>query len=86
MGANIRIEGRTAIIEYAKLHAARVAAADLRAGASLFIAGLCVPQGEVTEVFGLEYIDRGYDRLIENLTGLGANLWREPVESIQKKA
>lgn len=86
MGANIRIDGRTAMIELSRLHAARVTAADLRAGASLVIAGLCVSNAEVTEVFGLEYIDRGYDRLIENLTSLGATIWREPIEKLQKKA
>ena len=86
MGARIKIDGRTAMIEYSQLHAAKVAAADLRAGASLVIAGLCVPSAEVTEVYGLEYIDRGYDHLIENLTRLGASVWREPIENLQKKA
>jgi UDP-N-acetylglucosamine 1-carboxyvinyltransferase len=84
MGARIRLEGRTAIIEESELHAATVAAADLRAGASLFIAGLTVPRPDVTEIYGLEYIDRGYDHLTENLTRLGAVVWREPVTSLQK--
>ena len=86
MGARISIEGRKALIEQSQLRAARVAAADLRAGAALFIAGMCTPLGDVTEVLGLEYIDRGYDQLIDNLTGLGAVVWREPVENFQKKA
>jgi UDP-N-acetylglucosamine 1-carboxyvinyltransferase len=85
MGANIRIEGRKAIIEQSTLRGAKVAAADLRAGAALFIAGLCTPSADVTEVYGLEYIDRGYDHLIHNLTTLGAHVWREPVENLQKK-
>lgn len=76
MGANIRVEGRSAIIEGGKLNAAKVKAADLRAGASLVIAALTVPD-EVTEITGVEYIDRGYDHLVENLTSLGAEVWRE---------
>lgn len=76
MGANIRVEGRSAIIEGTKLHAAKVKAADLRAGAALVIAALTVEDG-VTEITGVEYIDRGYERLVENLTNLGAEVWRE---------
>lgn len=76
MGANIRVEGRSAIIEGTQLHAAKVKAADLRAGAALVIAALTVEDG-VTEITGVEYIDRGYERLVENLTNLGAEIWRE---------
>ncbi|MFP4978881.1 UDP-N-acetylglucosamine 1-carboxyvinyltransferase [Paenibacillus sp. CN-4] len=76
MGAKIRVEGRSAIIEGSKLNAAKVKAADLRAGAALVIAGLTV-EGGVTEVTGVEYIDRGYDNLEENLRRLGAEVWRE---------
>lgn len=76
MGANIRIEGRSAVVERSELYAAAVNATDLRAGAALVIAGLTCKTG-VTEVSGLEYIDRGYDRLVENLQALGANVWRE---------
>lgn len=76
MGANIRVEGRSAIIEGTRLHAAKVKAADLRAGAALVVAALTVEDG-VTEITGVEYIDRGYDRLVENLTSLGAEIWRE---------
>lgn len=76
MGANIRVEGRTAIIEGGKLSAAKVKAADLRAGAALVVAALTV-QDEVTEITNVEYIDRGYDRLEENLRSLGADVWRE---------
>ncbi len=75
MGANIRIEGRSAIIEGCKLNAANVRATDLRAGAALVIAGLTVGEGQ-TEVTGVEYIDRGYDHLVENLTKLGGKVWR----------
>jgi len=76
MGAKIRVEGRSAIIEGSKLNAAKVKAADLRAGAALVIAGLTVEEG-ITEVTGVEYIDRGYDNLVINLRQLGAEVWRE---------
>ena len=76
MGANIRVEGRSAIIEGSRLHAASVRAADLRAGAALVVAGLTVSDG-VTEIGGVEYIDRGYDHLVDNLRMLGADVWRE---------
>lgn len=76
MGAKIKVEGRSAIIEGGQLSHAKVKATDLRAGAALVIAGLTVPDG-ITEVTGVEYIDRGYDNLVENLTRLGAGIWRE---------
>jgi len=76
MGANIRVEGRSAIIEGSRLNAAAVRAADLRAGAALVVAGLTVSDG-VTEISGVEYIDRGYDHLVDNLRMLGADVWRE---------
>jgi len=76
MGARIKLEGRSAVIEGSQLSAAKVRATDLRAGASLVLAGLTVPDG-VTEVSGLEYIDRGYDNLVENFSMLGARIWRE---------
>lgn len=78
MGAKIRVEGRSAVIEGGKLNAAKVQAADLRAGAALVIAGLTV-EGGVTEIEGVEYIDRGYDNLVTNLRNLGANVWRETI-------
>ncbi|PYY30233.1 UDP-N-acetylglucosamine 1-carboxyvinyltransferase [Paenibacillus illinoisensis] len=76
MGAKIRVEGRSAIIEGGALNAAKVKASDLRAGAALVIAGLTVKEG-VTEVTGVEFIDRGYDHLVTNLRLLGADVWRE---------
>lgn len=76
MGAKIRVEGRSAIIESSSMNAAKVNATDLRAGAALVVAGLMVSDG-VTEITGVEYIDRGYDRLVENLKELGADIWRE---------
>ncbi|CAG5082421.1 UDP-N-acetylglucosamine 1-carboxyvinyltransferase 1 [Thermobacillus xylanilyticus] len=77
MGAKIRVEGRSAIIEGSKLNSARVRASDLRAGAALVVAALTVEEG-VTEIAGVEYIDRGYDNLVDNLRRLGADVWREP--------
>ncbi|WP_223069364.1 UDP-N-acetylglucosamine 1-carboxyvinyltransferase [Paenibacillus caui] len=76
MGAKIRVEGRSAVIEGGQLNAAKVSASDLRAGAALVIAGLTVPEG-ITEVSGVEYIDRGYDHLVSNLRALGADVWRQ---------
>lgn len=73
MGARIKVEGRTAIIEgVPRLIGAPVQATDLRAGASLVIAGLSA-QG-VTEVYGLEIIERGYEKISAKLSGLGAQV------------
>ena len=76
MNANIKVEGRTAVIHGpVQLAGAKVKASDLRAGAALVIAGL-MAEG-VTEVTGLEHIDRGYSHMVEKLNGLGATIWRE---------
>ncbi|GGL50194.1 UDP-N-acetylglucosamine 1-carboxyvinyltransferase [Sporolactobacillus putidus] len=78
MGANVKVEGRSAILSGpAGLEGARVRATDLRAGASLVIAGL-IASG-ITEIVGVEHIDRGYDHLMEKLRGIGAHIWREPL-------
>ncbi|GGJ11062.1 UDP-N-acetylglucosamine 1-carboxyvinyltransferase [Alicyclobacillus cellulosilyticus] len=75
MGANIHIEGRTAIIEGVdRLYGAQVMATDLRAGAALVIAGL-MAEG-ITEVHGLHHIDRGYDNLVGKFQMLGARIQR----------
>ncbi|MEW6424607.1 MAG: UDP-N-acetylglucosamine 1-carboxyvinyltransferase [Bacillota bacterium] len=75
MGAKIKVEGRLAIIEGGdKLFGAKVKATDLRAGAALVVAGL-LAEGE-TEISNVYYIDRGYHRLEEKLTSLGARVWR----------
>ncbi|WP_040288637.1 UDP-N-acetylglucosamine 1-carboxyvinyltransferase [Alicyclobacillus hesperidum] len=75
MGANIHIEGRTAVIDgVARLSGARVTATDLRAGAALVIAGL-IAEGE-TEVHGLHHLDRGYDNLVAKFKRLGASIER----------
>jgi UDP-N-acetylglucosamine 1-carboxyvinyltransferase len=76
MNANIKVEGRSAIVNGPiQLQGAKVKASDLRAGAALVIAGL-MAEG-VTEITGLEHIDRGYSGLVEKLEGLGATIWRE---------
>lgn len=81
MGAKIKIENRTAIIEGCSLTSAKVSATDLRAGAALVVAGLTVDSSlGITEVSGVEFIDRGYDHLVSNLTQLGAVIWRETQE------
>jgi UDP-N-acetylglucosamine 1-carboxyvinyltransferase len=75
MGADIEIEGNTAIIRGAdKLTSAPVMATDLRASASLIIAGL-VANGE-TEVQRIYHIDRGYENIEEKLALLGARIRR----------
>ncbi len=76
MNAIIKVEGGSVIVSGpVQLEGARVSASDLRAGAALVIAGLMA--GGITEITGLEHIDRGYENLIEKLTNLGANVWRE---------
>ncbi|MGM0524426.1 MAG: UDP-N-acetylglucosamine 1-carboxyvinyltransferase [Bacillota bacterium] len=76
MNAKIKVEGASAIIQGpVTLQGAKVRATDLRAGAALVVAGL-IADG-VTEITGLEHIDRGYENLIEKLESLGAKIWRE---------
>lgn len=75
MGADIHIEGRSAIVKGKnRLSGAPVMATDLRASASLIIAGL-VAEG-TTEISRIYHLDRGYDRLEEKLAALGANIKR----------
>jgi UDP-N-acetylglucosamine 1-carboxyvinyltransferase len=75
LGANIAIEGNTAIAQgVEKLSGAIVMATDLRASASLVIAGLAA-HGE-TQVDRIYHLDRGYDRMEQKLTLLGANIQR----------
>jgi len=77
MGAEISLQGNTAIIKgVKKLKAAPVMATDLRASASLVLAGL-VAQGD-TEVHRIYHIDRGYERIEEKLQQLGAKIRRVP--------
>ena len=75
MGADILINGKTAIVTGKdKLHGAVVRAHDLRAGAALVIAGLAA-EG-TTHVENIHFIERGYERIVEKLTALGADIQR----------
>jgi UDP-N-acetylglucosamine 1-carboxyvinyltransferase len=77
MGADVRVamENNTALVKgVASLSGAPVEAPDIRAGAGLVLAGLAAV-GE-TEIIGLEYIDRGYERLEETLSSLGGQVQR----------
>jgi len=73
MGSSIRVDGRTAIIEGVPyLSGAPIKASDLRAGAALVIAGLAAHGRTVIE--GVNYIERGYEKMIQKLTALGADI------------
>jgi len=73
MGANIKIDGRSAIIEgRPKLTGAQVKATDLRAGAAMILAGLCADG--ITEITDIEHIERGYVNIHEKLQSLGAKI------------
>lgn len=75
MGADIKIEGRNAIIKgQPLLSGAPVMATDLRASASLVLAGLAA--GGITEISRVYHLDRGYERIEEKLAGLGAKIKR----------
>jgi len=75
MGANIKVDGRTAVIDgVEELSGARVSATDLRAGAACIIAGL-IADGE-TEIDNVYHIDRGYQNIEEKLVKLGAKIRR----------
>jgi UDP-N-acetylglucosamine 1-carboxyvinyltransferase len=76
LGADIVVSGETAVIRgQAALSGAPVMATDLRASASLILAGL-VAEG-VTEVNRVYHLDRGYERIEAKLQKLGASIWRE---------
>lgn len=75
MGANIKIDGRNAIVEgVSRLTGCKVKATDLRAGAALIVAALAA-EGQ-TEITELQYIDRGYEDLIEKFQTIGADIVR----------
>ncbi len=75
MGADIQVDGRVATVQGRRsLYGAPVTATDLRGGAALVLAGLGAVG--VTEVSGVEHIDRGYDSLDANLRRLGASVRR----------
>ena len=79
MGADIRTEGRTALVcGVPRLDGAELWATDLRGGAALVVAALSA-RG-VSRVYGLEHLDRGYAAMENSLTELGAEITREEDE------
>ncbi len=73
MGANIKIDGRCAIIEGTnRLTGTKVTATDLRAGAALTLAGL-IADG-TTEISDIEHIERGYENFVDKLNQIGADV------------
>ena len=78
MGADVQVDGKMAVITGVdKLKAAPVKAVDLRAGAAMIIAGI-MTEGK-TEVENIDYIDRGYENVVEKFTALGADIKRVPI-------
>ncbi|MGL5383668.1 MAG: UDP-N-acetylglucosamine 1-carboxyvinyltransferase [Culicoidibacterales bacterium] len=78
MGATIRNEASTGIIVGPSLlEGAKVTATDLRAGAAMVLAGL-IANG-ITEIHEIEHVERGYERIIEKLTNVGAKIWYEEI-------
>lgn len=76
MGADIQIDGHSAIIRGTdQMTGAPVMATDLRASASLIIAGLAAEN--TTEVSRIYHLDRGYEKIEKKLAALGAKIWRE---------
>jgi UDP-N-acetylglucosamine 1-carboxyvinyltransferase len=76
MGAEIQIDGHSAIIRGCReLTGAPVMATDLRASASLILAGLAAEN--TTEVSRIYHLDRGYEKIEKKLAALGARIWRE---------
>ena len=81
MGAQIRVEGRSAVVEgVERLNAASVQAYDLRAGAAMVIAALAADG--VSEVTNVHYIERGYEDIIGKLRGIGAKIESVECEEI----
>ncbi|RLB31031.1 MAG: UDP-N-acetylglucosamine 1-carboxyvinyltransferase, partial [Deltaproteobacteria bacterium] len=79
MGAEIRIRGNQAlVVGKERLLPAPVMATDLRASASLVLAGL-VAEGGRTEVNRIYHLDRGYEALEKKFQALGASIWREKI-------
>lgn len=78
MGADIQVDGKMAVITGVdSLKAAPVKAVDLRAGAAMLIAGIMTDG--ITEVEDIDYIDRGYENVVEKFTALGADIKRVPI-------
>ena len=85
MGANIQVDGKIAVIEGVDhLTGVKVKATDLRAGAAMIIAGL-VANGQ-TVVEKTQYVDRGYENIVEKLSALGADISRVPADPTETVA
>ena len=83
MGAQIHVEGRTAIVEgVERFTAANVQSFDLRAGAAMVVAALAA-EG-TTEITGVQYIERGYENIIEKLRRIGADISSVEVEEPER--
>jgi UDP-N-acetylglucosamine 1-carboxyvinyltransferase len=77
MGADVKIQGNSAVVTGVKaLHGAPVMASDLRASAALVLAGLAAKGS--TEISRIYHLDRGYERLEDKLSALGARIRRVP--------
>ena len=75
MGAKVKVDGKVAVITGVdNLSGAPVRATDLRAGAAMILAGLAA-EGQ-TEIDSIEFIDRGYDNIVEKLSAVGADIKR----------
>lgn len=75
MGADIRIDGRSALVRGTEnFSGVPVEASDLRAGAALIISALAA-EG-VTEVHGVHHVERGYEDIVSKLRSVGADIWR----------
>ena len=84
MGANIQVDEKTAVVEGVEyLTGANIQAYDLRAGAAMVIAALAA-HGR-SEISGVQYIERGYENIIQKLRQLGADIWsvEEPDETVR---
>jgi UDP-N-acetylglucosamine 1-carboxyvinyltransferase len=82
MGANIRKEGSTAIIEGVEQYTgATLSSPDLRAGAALVIAALAAD--DFSEIYEIKYIERGYEDFPEKLRKLGAHI--EKIDTAEEK-
>jgi len=74
MGAQITVEGSLAVVEgVAQLKGAPVRALDLRAGVAMILAGLMA--SGATQVENIQFIERGYENIVEKLAGLGADIY-----------
>ena len=83
MGAKIKIEGRTAIVEGGqRLTGAQVRCTDLRAGAALLLTGLICEETS-SELTDLHHIDRGYVDIVEQLKEVGGDLERQNTPVVQ---